>query len=556
MSLNQKNMRMRKSKAILLFLGAFYLINLPVFGIEKEFEVKHGLQWYPFTEWTIHSSISGKNPYDTVTKVIFTHSEKGDSITTSMFYDPKDIWKFRFTAKIPGEWTFKTQSEIEELDGWTGKVIIKENPNENAHGFMKSFGNKWGWEGTEQAFVPQYVMGRELRSYLQMDGSINMAMIEDDIEEFMEGHGFTGFHITASGEWFDGDNPDPEYYKMLETIIIKVHRAGGACHIWLWGSNLVPLDGKPMNAKDQRNLRYLAARLGPLPGWSMGYGYDVENGWAGKEQLDAWKNFLEEQMGWRHFLGARVGYDEKGLFAADPRPPRPPHDEKFRAPIGDEYTFWLGGDYIGYTSYRPLYDRYREAIEHRPEKPSFEEDRFRIRDFEGWNYKDYDEELTRKGLWHSVMAGGVANIWGNFLPQEEGIDYETLNKKGSKPYKIKDQIKTHSLFFENRFLKDFESQKEGETLILMTPGNERIIIYTENTDEINFQKIASFPKGPIIAVDTRRPYEELHLSQEKINQNWKAPYKSDWAIAIGDFPKVKQNPIRLSKTRCWVSLTL
>jgi hypothetical protein len=30
-------------------------------------------------------------------------------------------------------------------------------------------------------------------------------------------------------------------------------------------------------------------------------------------------------------------------------------------PIGDEYTWWLGGDYIGYTSYRPLYDRYVKA---------------------------------------------------------------------------------------------------------------------------------------------------------------------------------------------------
>jgi hypothetical protein len=61
-----------------------------------------------------------------------------------------------------GDWSFTTISDDEILNGWTGKVSIRENPDKNAHGFMKSFGNKWGWEGTEEAFVPQYVMGKYL----------------------------------------------------------------------------------------------------------------------------------------------------------------------------------------------------------------------------------------------------------------------------------------------------------------------------------------------------------------------------------------------------------
>jgi hypothetical protein len=96
--------------------------------------------------------------------------------------------------------------------------------------------------------------------------------------------------------------------RVLETIITRVHQIGGACHIWLWHSNTNALNGDPMNEKDQRNLRYLAARLGPLPGWSISYGVDVENGWISREDLDDWKSFLEEHMGWNHFIGARVGY--------------------------------------------------------------------------------------------------------------------------------------------------------------------------------------------------------------------------------------------------------
>ncbi|MBS3777388.1 MAG: hypothetical protein KGY70_19495, partial [Bacteroidales bacterium] len=166
--------------------------------------------------------------------------------------------------------------------------------------------------------------------------------------------------------------------------------------------------------------------------------------------------------GWGHFIGARVGYDEKGLWAVDPRPPRPPRDASFRAPVADKYTFWLSGDYIGYTSYRPLYPRYKEVIHHHPDKPSFEEDRFRLRHSEQWSYKDYSPELTRRGLWHSAMSGGVANIWGNLLPHSQ-------NERGSEPYDnkattevnettitvdMKHQIKNYSRFFESRFLPE------------------------------------------------------------------------------------------------------
>jgi hypothetical protein len=532
------SMKCKKYNFLKFFLIA--LLVLPISEVkaiaeEKKFVLKNGFQWYPFVEWEIKKPSLAVAPFDVMAKVIFTHSKTGDSFVTCMFYDKNNTWKFRFTATIPGEWSLKTTSDDPELNGWTGKVRIKKNPDKNAHGFMKSSGNKWVWEGTEKAFVPQYVMGKNLRAYLGENGTPDMRQIEDDMEEFIKGHGFMGFHFAMEGDWFEGQNPDLSLYAVLETIISKVHQSGGGCHIWLWGANTRALNGASMNAMDKRNLRYLAARLGPLPGWSMGYGYDVENGWASTEQLNAWKSFLEGQMGWKHFLGARVGYDEKGLFAVKPTPARPPHDENFRAPIGDEYTTWLEGDYIGYTSYRPLYDRYREAINHRPEKPSFEEDRFRIRNFEGWKYKDYTEELTRRGLWHSAMAGGVANIWGNFSPQDEGIDYETLNTKGSKPYQIKDQIKTYSLFFENRFLKEFDSRKQEETLVLFTPGNDRVILYAEDKDVIDLQHLALKSKKPLVAVDTKQPYKEIIVPIKKGDKFWKAPYTSDWAIAVGNF---------------------
>jgi hypothetical protein len=518
---------------LFLVLLVGFICSSHAFADDKKFELKNGTQWYPFIEWNITNPSAEGNPYDVVAEVIFTHLKTDEKIITRMFYDNDGTWKFRFTSKITGVWTFQTISSDKVLNGWAGRVNIKKNPDKKAHGFMKSFGSKWGWEGTEEVFVPQYVMGKYLRAYLGTDGPINTAMIEEDIEEFIHGHGFTGFHFAVDGEWFKVEDPDPLVYAVLETLISRVHQLGGACHIWLWYSDIKPLQGQPLNAKDQRNLRYLAARLGPLPGWSIGYGVDVENGWASREQLDEWKSFLEQQMGWKHFLGARVGFDEHGLSNVVPRPPRPPLDEKFNAPVGDEYTHWLGGDYIGYTSYRPLYDRYIEVINHRPEKPSFEEDRFRLRNIERWKHKDYDEELTRRGLWHSAMAGGVANIWGNFLPHDEEIDYNTLNTLGSKPYRNKDQIKTYSMFFKNRFLKDFKSKKAGETMILFTTEYDKVILYSEDTVEIDLQSVNT--KSRMVAVDAKRPYKEIKVSIRKGEDIWKAPYISDWAVAVGNF---------------------
>ncbi|MFP4622164.1 MAG: DUF5060 domain-containing protein [Bacteroidales bacterium] len=518
--------------AILLFLTG---ISTSAKTHAKSFDKKSGNQWSQVLEWTIENPSYKGNPFEIEAKAIFYHTESGRTITTPLFYDDNNIWKFRFTGVKTGEWKIRTYSQDNDLNGWTGKVDITENENDKAHGFIKAFGNKWGWQGSETAFIPQYVMGKRPSAYLE-NGKVNINKINEDVQELVREHGFTGFHIPVKGRWFEGKNPDPQVYQVVERIIQNVHDQGGACHIWLWGSGGGGEDGSgpeafangPRSKIDKRNLRYLAARLGPLPGWSMGYGFDTENGWARPEQLDAWKAFLEKHLGWDHFLGARVGYDEKGLWAVDPRPPRPPHDANFRSPIADKYTTWLGGDYIGYTSYRPLYPRYREVLQHHPDKPSFEEDRFRLRKSEKWSYKDYNPELTRHGLWHSAMAGGVANIWGNLLPDDA--------QEGSRPYDIKEQIKTYSRFFENRFHKEMVSFYDGPELRLMVPEGEYAIVYRENSDVVSLDLRRLKGEQPTIAVDTKNPYKEIEIGSFTPGKHvWQAPYRSDWAIAVGEF---------------------
>ena len=559
----------RNSRAIRKCFPAMTVVLLlasSLYSANKTFPQTRGSQWYPCLEWSVENPSHDGNPFDLETKVIFVHRKTGRSVTTSMFYDGGHTWRLRFTGILPGEWSFQTFSDDADLNGWAGTITIEENADPRAHGFIEALGNKWGWQGTEEAFIPQYVMGKDIEVfYDSRQQRVDEALIEREIAEFIDEHGFTGFHVQMRGRWFDLDgkpgrktNPDLRTYQVIETLIRMVHARGGACHLWMWGKDKgkdsdgpVAILGAAMNDADKRNLRYLAARLGPLPGWSMGYGYDTENLWAPAEQLEAWKDYLASYLGWSHFLGARAGFDENGPYAkAGARRTRPPLNEKFNAPIGDQYTAWLGGDYTGYTSYRPLYDRYVEELEHRPDKPSFEEDRFRIRQVDQWLHKDYNAELTRKGLWHSAMAGGVANIWGHLLPDAD--------QGGSQSYDhgdvhIKHLIKTYAAFFRDkgRFRKDFirdngiadprtgttEQPEPAEiSVCLRDPARTHYIFYKENCSTVGMNLAKMQGPQRAVAVDAKSSYKEIGigtLSPQK--HDWQAPYKSDWAIAVGDY---------------------
>jgi hypothetical protein len=79
---------------------------------------------------------------------------------------------------------------------------------------------------------------------------------------------------------------------------------------WAWGDESrkwTPIGvGEGINGKEGRRLqRYIAARLGPLPGWSMGYGFDLHE-YISKNELRSWQNYLHNRLGWQHLLSARA----------------------------------------------------------------------------------------------------------------------------------------------------------------------------------------------------------------------------------------------------------
>ena len=481
-----------------------------------------GTLWAPYIEWSVENSAFEGNPFDVIATATFVHEKSGEQQTTGMFYEGDNTWRFRFTATRVGKWTFTTRSAKRDLDGKRGTVLIKPNSNSQITGFITNHGSKWarptGQAGQLKAFVPQLVMYAAPKHFHNRP-----KQIDADIKTFLVEHGFNGFHVMGSCHWFDIDklkstdirepNPDRRTFEALELLITKVHDAGGMIHIWMWGDEArrwTPMRWRLNDQTDRRLQRYLAARLGPLPGWTMGYGFDLDE-WVVEKDLRAWHTHLHQHFGWPHLLGGRDIGPNRGL------------DHRKR-------QIYEGLDYSGYEHHRPTYEVYRAALDARAGKPSFSEDRFRIRQSKTYAGKDYNIEMTRRGLWHSTMAGGVANIWGH-LP--DGRD----SWLGSAPYEQPERTKTYAKFFRHRFLNDMTLVADiTDGVCLNVPAGTHFVFYKEDTDsiEMDLSKMASQQEA--IAVDAKLPYREQRLGRLAADkQSWTAPYRSDWAIAVGDF---------------------
>ena len=444
------------------------------------------------------------NPFDVVAKATCIHEDTGQRIRQGLFFAGEGTWKLRFTGTRPGRWTITTASEDTDLAGF--KTTVDVQPNPGAGGFVTNLNGKWGRSGTGRAFVPQYVM------YTSPDVIAGRPQrIDRDIREFLVDHGFNGFHTWVACRWFDinktrsheiddpDPNPDFRTFEALELLIRKVYAAGGVTHIWAWGDEQRRMTPKRwgLNGKiDKRLQRYICARLGPLPGWTMGYGWDLQE-WVDRDELRTWHRYMHQHFGYPHLLGAR-------------------------APKLTQ--IYDGLDYSSYQQHRPDYTIYVRAINQYPDKPTFLEDRFRVRK-NVYPDKDYDFEMTRRGLWHSTMAGGAANIWGNLLdPRDDGM---------SHPYPNEHQIKTWSRFWSNRFSKDMIPDNSLTDGVCLKDPGRLLVFYKENTSAIRMN-LADIDIKRIFAVDTCAEYREMPVTnpQSAPDQVFQVRHRSDWAVAV------------------------
>lgn len=458
-----------------LLLGAFMLAGLATFHSQS----------YPSPELseTLNQSFSERclrpdtNPrpvwecYEILTtgpanKTILIQHESGLQHRVLTFSEHGQT-KFRFTPTQMGVWTFSTGETID----------INAARPDYAKGFVGTEGSKWIRTATGEAFIPQFVM------YDKVD-------LDTGLDEFVEDHGFTGFHITNLRDFLE----NPEYF---EAVALKTYRRGGVTHFWIWADRTRRMTPDTYGVDVDRLYAEIAARLAPIPGWTIGYGFDLFE-WATAADIEGFRSTLQALTSYTHMVGGRG------------------HKNQYR-----EISPNL--DYAAWEWHRPTYNDYREHLENANGRPAFSEDRFRIRTPSRYPAKDYDLELTIKGLWNSAIAGGVANIWGY---QPEGATF-------SEPYPNKAEIKTYRRFIDATFTSgmksDVDLSSEGHCL---RDAQIIAICYAEAVDEISLNLSQIESPIQIVAVDTRSAYQEIRIPSSGGNTDWVAPYRSDWAFRI------------------------
>ncbi len=476
-------------------------------------------QWAPFVEWSLENPDWQGNPFDVVAWATIKHAESKETRRTQMFFAGDKTWKFRFTGTRVGNWTFTTSSSDRPLDGHRGTILVKPNPNPSLRGFITHKGNRFAKQVSSpddlEGFLPNTYMNQKHFGNPEGSGWIDITPTLTDPKKLhaymdeVEAHGCNGVFMHVNNQWFKAhvpsynqhmsENPDFETFSALEKAIVAAHARGLYIHIWAWGDQArkwTPVGVGGINGQPDRRLqRYIAARLGPLPGWVMGYGFDLQE-WASEKQLETWADYLHEHMGWRHMLWGR-GRSNPELDAVS---------------------------YSGYDvrDYKQIVKDLNSDLT----RPHLYEERHTY-----LRNKDLSMEGTRQFRWHMAMAGGMMGFWGHY-------------PKRYKAYPEPQQLKTHNIFWnkKGRFRLDLKIANElSDGYALKTPNNRHFIFYKEETERIQLNLSSMPAPQKAIAVDAKLGYKEIELGmlQPKM-QTVQLPHQSDWAIAVGGFGKSQE----------------
>jgi hypothetical protein len=483
--------------------------------------------WAPFLEWSLDNTSYEGNPFDLEATATFTHADTGTTRTTGMFYAGEGVWKFRFTGTREGAWTFTTGSADPELDGHTGSVNVLPNPDPKARGFLTHVKNRFAIMGRDEddlrphlfaVYMNNNLYHREVRELA--DPALVTALLDD-----AEAHGFDTIFAFICNNWLqlgalahdehDSVDPDLETFGIIERMIVQAHARGMRWHLWAWGDESrrwtpIGLPGGVNGPVDRRLQRYMAARLGPLPGWTMGYGFDLIE-WTTPEGRNGWASFLHNQMGWDHMLSAR-GFRLDGT-----------HNNIV------SYSSYGGGD-LSTTRGGP--GDFQEVVAHfdaSPESPSFYEERHsHLR--EGFHL---DMDGTRRLRWWQAMAGGVGGFNGFY-------------KDSPHPYPNPEQLRTFRRFWDGRFRLDFERAPDiTDGACLKSAYSTYYVLYSEDADAIRADLSGAPHPVTVTAVDTRAEYAETALGTLGPGAHTiRLPHVSDWAIVLeSDASRSARHPL-------------
>lgn len=505
-------MNSRKTMALAQCITAVCVIA--VSATATDFGTKSGALWAPYVEWSIDNVSWSGNAFDVVAEVAFSHQGSDHATTTEMFYSGGSSWKFRFAGTRIGVWDFTTSSSNGNLDGHTGSVEIAANDNADMRGFMLIQGHKFVRQSGEddvEGFIPNIWMnyreeyagpeGKKACGWTPIQYVMGNSGRWNSLLDQAWDHGCNGVQVLPQRDMMDPggeNNPHLENFQAMEEAIVAAHKRGMFVHLFMWGDTRrgwTPPDGINSDS-DKRLNRYIAARLGPLPGWYASLGFDLME-WADESKVEAWAEHLQRKLGWYHPLGAR----KEGSFEAS-------------LPI------YSTDDRISENWYSGT----RRNFEAGGNKPVEYSRRFAYLRDNVWTM-----DATREAFWGFALAGGAGSIWGHYP------DGCPAHKEGNYPNP--EQLRTHRRFWQHRFLPELEPDGVHDGVITAKTNDEsHWILYKESTSSMTVDLSGMNSSQPAIAVDCKADYAETDLGTlQPENRTITFDHSSDWAVAVGDF---------------------
>ncbi|MBE0535738.1 MAG: hypothetical protein IH624_08705 [Phycisphaerae bacterium] len=411
-----------------------------VLYLKRAAQLRKEVELYQWVDFAVEApgAAAEIGKWDVEGSCVWTH-ENGEVWRRSLVWysGSEDTYVYRFGGSLPGRWTGRTTSPAAALDGLEFAVEVRPSSNPKRIGWSgqragepTAWAHQRGPDGKLARCTPIMIMMPDVQRWFDDHGAMRAF-----VAEFNDNHGFNGGHIATIGRgWFESASsgslsdapaaPDVRTFEALEAAAAEWSDRGGWLHIWMWGKgtggDFGRLPGGYDGEQSRRINRYIAARLGPVPGWSMGIGWDVEF-WADEVKIKWWLDDLIPQLGgWHHWIGHR--YSDSNIGQG--HDPEPANKGEYLARGIRWNTLRPGSEqYAGWEHWYTLTsDNAIEAgLEAVPDRPMMSEDRFRRRDG-AWRQKDMhadDDILNEIPRW---AARGVAAIYGRLIDGGEGSD--------------------------------------------------------------------------------------------------------------------------------------
>ncbi|MCK5283571.1 MAG: hypothetical protein KAK00_09275 [Nanoarchaeota archaeon] len=484
--------------------------------------------WYPYAEWNFTNPGWPGNAFDVQAQAVFS-----DGTRPYLFYDENNIWKLRYMCNQTGTFTFTTISSDSDLNGLSGTVICQDNPG--AMGLLVPAGSnsqKFYVQGWEKAIVPAWVMSPTISKSDDYDPA-GGSLIDTWMRNNIDNSGFLGAHEPGPANgWYDWDcdgtrsacnseNPDPKTFRAYEELMDRLYKNNSFLHLWMfWDCQRDKCDEYHDDTTKQERLRkYLADRWGAIPNWMLGEGFDNHED-DNTTYANKWFNDINDRLAWHHFLGMRSYKNSYNLICTD-----------------CNYYSWENQEEAGPMTY----SRFSDSYDHSPDRPSFEEDRYRYRAGSIKGPQNVDDQ--RHYMWWQAMSGGVGAIYGyldgagGHYSRKEGYpeDWHITIKAWHDFWYAADTDASH------RFMPDMERCGELTDGYGLCKGGSYYVFYKENTASITFDLSALTTEMPAIAMDTKTG-DMMSLGNRGQDYSlFSAAYESDWAVAIGNFSGSENN---------------